>query len=446
MLMPMSRRTFVKHAALAGAAGPLFAATRSRAQSPSETLSIAFIGVGGIGGWHTSHAQAVGAHCPCYCDVDTSRMGNAASRWPKAKAYTDYREMFDRHHREIDAVMIGIPDHSHYPATMMALQLGKHVYTQKPLVHTVWEARQLARAAKKYRLATQMGNQGHAGEGIRVIYECIRSGMLGDVTEVHTWTNRPIWPQGIDRPDGADPVPESLDWDAWIGPAPMRPYKKNVYHAFKWRGWLDFGTGALGDMACHTMDSMFLALQPGHPTAVEPVAATRLNDETYPNAAVVKWEFPAGERSPAFDAYWYDGNLRPPRPKLLPHDEPMPNTGNLFIGTKATLIVSGDYGNRPRAWRNDGREIVEAAPKLLERSPGHMEEWAMACRGEKPWNWPGSNFTYAAPMTETILLGNVALRAGRRLEWDGKNLRVTNVPEANEWISKEYREGWNFTA
>jgi predicted dehydrogenase len=371
-------------------------------------------------------------------------MGNAASRWPDAKAYTDYREMFDRHHREIDAVMVGIPDHSHFPATMIAMQLGKHVYTQKPLTHTVWEARQLAHAAKKYRLATQMGNQGHADEGIRVIYECIRGGMLGDVTEVHTWTNRPIWPQGIDRPDGADPVPESLYWEAWIGPAPMRPYKNDVYHAFKWRGWLDFGTGALGDMACHTMDSMFLALEPGYPTAVEPVAMTHLNGETFPTATVVKWEFPARHGRPALEAYWYDGNLRPPRPAVLGQDEPMPNTGNLFIGTKATLIVSGDYADKPRVLRNDGSELVEAAPKLLERSPGHMEEWVMACRGEKPWDWPGSNFTYAAPMTETILLGNVALRAGRRLEWDGENQRITNVPEANQWISKEYRDGWNF--
>jgi hypothetical protein len=225
----------------------------------------------------------------------------------------------------------------------------------------------------------------------------------------------------------------------------MRPFKGGVYHAFKWRGWLDFGTGALGDMACHTMDSMFLALRPGHPTAVEPIAMTHLNNETFPSATIVKWEFPAHRGRRAFDAYWYDGNLRPPKPDLLPHDEPMPNTGNLFIGTKAMMIVSGDYGDRPRVLFRDGTQADAAPPKLLERSPGHMQEWVLACRGEKPWDWPGSNFTYAAPMTEVILLGNVALRAGRRLEWDGDNLRFTNVPEANQWISKAYRDGWKFT-
>ncbi|MFG0251614.1 MAG: Gfo/Idh/MocA family protein [Phycisphaerales bacterium JB038] len=440
----VTRRTFVKTAAVAGLAVPYTAVNRVRAQSANETLNIAFVGVGGICGSHTRGAFDAGCACPCYCDVDTRRMGNAASRWPDAKGYTDYREMFDKHHQEIDAVMIGTPDHHHFPATMIAMQLGKHCYTQKPLTHTPWEARQLTLAARKYKLATQMGNQGHAGEGIRIIYEWIRSGALGEITEVHTWTDRPIWPQGIGRPDGEDEIPAELDWDKWIGPAPMRPFKNGVYHAFKWRGWVDFGTGALGDMACHTMDCMFLALEPGYPTAVQPVARMHLG-ETYPNATVVKWEFPKRGNRRAFDAYWYDGGLRPPKLPEMNFDEDMPGTGNLFVGTKASMIVSGSYGNQPRVLFRDGRTEVDTPPQLLERSPGHMAEWFMACREEKPWNYPGSNFTYAAPLTETVLLGNVALRVNQRIEWDGRKLEVTNLPEANRYVTKEYREGWRYT-
>ncbi len=436
----ISRRAFVKSAVLASAAAPLISPRLVRAQSANERLNIAFVGVGGIAGSHTGQAHDTGAGCPCYCDVDTNRMGNASKRWPDAKAYTDYREMFDRHHKEIDAVMVGTPDHHHYPATMIAMQLGKHVYTQKPLTHTVWEARQLLKAAKKYKLATQMGNQGHAGEGNRIIVEYVRSGMLGDIKEIHSWTDRPIWPQGMGRPEGEDAIPDHLNWDAWIGPAPVRPFKGGVYHWFKWRGWLDFGTGALGDMACHTTDSVFWSMAPGYPTAVEPIAVTALNKETWPNASVVKWEFPAKKDRPGFDHYWYDGGLKPKRPEELSEDVKLPGTGNIYIGTKAKLLISGSYGDRPLTIPED----LGLPPKLLERSPGHMQEWFMACRGEKPYDYPGSNFEYAAPLTETVLLGNVALKAGKRLEWDGDNLEVTNVPEANRWISKEYRKGWEY--
>lgn len=442
----ITRRSFVKTAALASAASPLILARRGGAAPAMERLNIAFVGVGGICGRHTNDANAAGAHCPCYCDADTNRMGNATKFWPDAKAYTDYREMFDKHHKEIDAVMVGTPDHHHYPATMIAMQLGKHVFTQKPLTHTVWEARQLLKAVKKYRLATQMGNQGHAGEGNRVIVEYIRSGMLGEISEIHCWTNRPVWPQGIGRPKEEDVIPEHINWDAWIGPAPMRPFKSGVYHAFNWRGWLDFGTGALGDMACHTMDAVFWSMQPGHPTAVEPIAMTNINGETYPNASVVKWEFPARGKRKAFNVYWYDGNLKPARPPELPGDEKLPNTGNLYVGSDAKLLVSGDYGDQPRLLPDDKAASLGTPPKLLERSPGHMQEWVMACKGEKPFDYPGSNFQYAAPFTETILLGNVALLANRRLEWNGDRMEITNVPEANRWINKEYREGWRFMA
>ncbi len=227
-------------------------------------------------------------------------------------------------------------------------------------------------------------------------------------------------------------------------PPPERPFKEGVYHAFNWRGWLDFGTGALGDMACHTMDSMFLALEPGYPTAVEPIAMTHLNSETYPSAEAVKWEFPRRGRRPAFVAYWYDGNLRPPKPEVMPFNDPMPNTGNLFIGSKGVMIVSGDYGNQPRVILSDG-STPEAPPKLLDRSPGHMQEWFMACRGEKPWNYPGSNFTYAVPFDPLVDAQGDVAEEDRLRQWGGDKLEVTNLPEANRYVTKEYREGWRYT-
>jgi hypothetical protein len=322
------------------------------------------------------------------------------------------------------------------------MRLGKHVYTQKPLTHTPWEARQLTLAAQQHKLATQMGNQGHAKEGWRLVYEWIKNGDLGDVTEVHTWTDRPIWPQGMDRPETEDPPPSSLNWDVWLGPAPVRPYKKDAYHRFAWRGWWDFGAGALGDMACHTMDGVFWALDPGHPASVEPVTSTSVNAESFPKASIVKWTFPArGTRKP-FDAYWYDGGLMPPFPPALEPGRRLPSTGNLFMGTKASMLVSGDYGESPRIFPEAKMKEIGKPPQLLERSPGHIEEWLMACVGEKPLDFPKSSFAYAGPFSEVVLLGNVALRVGRKLDWDGEKMQFTNLPDANQYITKEYRGGW----
>jgi predicted dehydrogenase len=464
-----SRRTFLKGALQASAT--LAAITnfgcaapgRRRAQAPetgpAETkpkpkrpatqtayskVRIAFIGTAGIGGYHLENAGELGVACPCYCDVDTRNFGTAAEMYPDARQYQDYRRMFDKEHKNIDGVMIGIPDHHHYPATMIAMQLGKHVYTQKPLTHTPWEARQLVEAAHRYKVATQMGNQGHAKEGWRLVYEWIHSGMLGQIKEVHTWTDRPIWPQGIERPEGEDPVPPALDWDVWLGPAPVRPFKKDVYHQFKWRGWFDFGCGALGDMACHTMDGLFWALDPGYPTAIEPCTMTALNSETFPKASMIKWEFPAKGERDAFAAYWYDGGLFPTMPPELEYGRKLVPTGNLFLGTKASLLVGGDYGESPRIIPEAKMQELGKPPQLLERSPGHILEWIMAVAGEKPIDYPKSNFDYSGPFSETVLLGNIALRVGRRLEWDGPNLQFTNVPEANQYVTKEYREGWRF--
>jgi len=352
--------------------------------------------------------------------------------------------MFDKEHKNFDAVMIGTPDHHHYPATMIAMQLGKHVYTQKPLTHTPWEARQLAAAAKKYKVATQMGNQGHAMEGWRLVYEWIHSGALGDIIETHTWTDRPVWPQGMARPEGTDPVPANLNWDAWLGPAPERPYKDKAYHPFVWRGWWDFGAGAPGDMACHTMDVIFWALVRGHPKDVAPIAVTAVNKGAFPTASMGRWEFPARGKRPPFVAHGYDGDLRPTTPTALELNRKLPDTGNLFVGTKATLLVQGDYGETPRVIPETKMREIGKPPRLLERSPGHVQEWLMAAAGEQPIDFPKSNFAYAGPMSETLLLGNIALRVGRRLEWNGEKLEFTNVPEANQYVTKEYRSGWKF--
>ncbi|MBK9119177.1 MAG: Gfo/Idh/MocA family oxidoreductase [Phycisphaerales bacterium] len=458
-----SRREFLKHGlavagmavvgGLAGCAspgkrepGPRWAsslpAARPLRAPRREQLRIAFIATGGIGGHHLETTKEAGILCPCYCDVDTQRMDMARELYPAAKAYQDYRRLFEEMGSEFDAVMIGTPDHHHYPATMLALQMGKHVYLQKPLTHTVWEARQLTEAAARYGLATQMGNQGHALEGWRLVYEYVHSGVLGDIVETHTWSDRPIWPQGMGRPEGESPVPAHVDWDLWLGPAPERPYVEKVYHPFTWRGWWDFGTGALGDMACHTMDGIFWALDPGYPTSVEPVASSAITEEAFPNAAVVRWDFPKRGKRKAFSAYWYDGGLRPTTPAVLEYGRRIPPTGSLFIGTDAALVVSGDYGSSSRIIPEARMKEVGKPPQLLERSPGHVEEWLLACSGLESIDFPKSRFAYSGPMCETVLLGNVALRVGRRLEWDGANLRITNVPEANAFLTKEYRAGW----
>lgn len=454
-----TRRTFLQQAAavsgMAVVAGVLPAgAARARAStlapprdittSKKDKLRLAYVGTGGMGGAHLNETKDLGIVCPCYCDVDTDRMEEAKKFFPEAKAYQDYREMYEKEANNFDAVMVGTPDHHHYPATILAMRLGKHVYTQKPLTHTPWEARQLALAADKYQLATQMGNQGHAGEGWRLVYEWIRGGALGDIIEAHSWTDRPIWPQGLERPEKTDPVPGSLNWDVWLGPAPERPFAEKAYHPFAWRGWWDFGAGALGDMACHTLDGIFWALDPGHASAIEPVTSSDITADAFPNASVVKWEFPASAMcSKGFAMYWYDGGLKPRMPANLEMGRRLNRAGNLIMGTKASIIIGGDYGESPRIFPEDKMKEIGKPKQLLERSPGHYAEWIMACKGEQPIDFPKSRFAYAAPMTETILLGNVALRLGRRLEWDGAKMQFTNVPEANQYVSKEYRKGWD---
>jgi len=410
-----------------------------------KDIRLAFIGTGGMGGAHVQEMVPFNVTVPCFCDVDIEHFARAFKHFPRARAYQDYRAMFDNESRNFDAVMIGTPDHHHYPATAIAMQLGKHVYTQKPLTHTVWEARQLKEmAARNPKLVTQMGNQGHALEGWRLCVEWYQSGALGDIIEVHSWTDRPIWPQGMDRPEGEDEVPAGLNWDVWIGPAKMRPYKNKVYAPFNWRGWWDFGAGALGDMACHTMDGLFWMLDPDPPTVVEPLTFTPVNNESFPKASAIRWNFPSKGGKPAFTAFWYDGGLMPTFPLELEFSRNLGRSGNLFVGTKASLLVQGDYGESPRIFPESKMKQIGKPPKLIERNPGgHYQEWLDAIAAGKPEACL-SKFAYAGPMSEAILLGNVALRVKRRCEWDGANLKVTNLPEANEYVSKEYREGWKY--
>jgi predicted dehydrogenase len=451
--MTITRRRFLQTSA-AAAAWSMSATSYARILGSNARLNVAFVGVGGIaGGQHIAPLAGFGVGCPCYCDVDKDRWGNAAGRWPDAVGYTDYRKMYDEHHKDIDAVMVGTPDHSHYPATIIAMMLGKHAYTQKPLTHTPWEARQLALAKERYKVATQMGNQGHASESVRKTVDYLRSGAIGDLKEAHIWTDRPWWRQGLPRPEGSQPIPETMDWDSWIGPAPARPYRHDpadrwggLYCPFNWRGWWDFGCGALGDMACHDLDPVYWAMEPGYPTTVELVGTEPFGDaEMYAKASTVRFEYPARGDRPAFSMYWYDGGRKPPRPDDLEPETELTNQGAVYIGTKGTMIALPVARAEPRLLPKERQEAYGTPEQQVERSTdGHHGEWYKACIGEMPYDHPKSNFSYAGPFTETVLLGCIAQRIGGRLEYDGAAQRITNNEAANALINKDYRRGWEF--
>ncbi|MGI9241920.1 MAG: Gfo/Idh/MocA family oxidoreductase [Verrucomicrobiales bacterium] len=492
MTTKTNRRTFIRTTAAAGA-GILGAPAILHSENKGDKLRVAFIGVGGINSRHINDTRSHGDICGAYCDVDSGRWDNVskaikklekdgqpelAKHWKAAKGFQDYREMFEKAGDQFDAVMIGTPDHTHFPATVMALNHGKHVFTQKPLTHTVWEARQLALATDKYKLATQMGNHGHANEGNRLIAAYVQGGHLGDIKEVHCFTNRPIWPQGFVCPEGQDEIPDSLDWQNWLGSAEDRPFLGNrvldpkwkkrggAYLPFNWRGWLDFGGGALADMACHTMDSIFMSLDPGYPTHVEALNVDTLTDSAFPKGSTLKWTFGAKGERPGFDVFWYDGTdneytdkegktRRHPRLEELAQGAKLTSSGNIYVGTKRTLLVSGDYGDSCRFIPDEdhkalARELKDKTgdhrPKrVYEKSIGHHTEFREAAIGNQKYDYPGSNFTYAGPFTETVQLGNVCLHLpGEKLAWDGPNLKFTNSEAANKLITKDYRKGWDF--
>ena len=432
------------------------------ATSPNEKLNLAGIGIGGQGA--SDLGQMESENIVALCDVDKNYAGHIFRKYPNAKQFTDYRKMLDEM-KEIDAIVVATPDHHHAFASMEGIKRGKHVYCEKPLTHSVWEARQLAKAARDAKVATQMGNQGQASQETRELCELVWSGILGKVHEAHIWTDRPsqglfneYWPQGVPRPKETPPVPSGLDWDLWIGPAPMRPYNP-IYLPFRWRGWWDFGTGALGDIGCHDMDPVFRALKLGAPISVQ-ASSTRVNQDSFPLGSMVTYQFPARSAAPQSNnchitgltglaagelemppckLVWYDGGLRPPRPGALPEGKRMGDNGRLLVGDKGFILGNSVY---PESLGSDASAVKRSIP----RSAGHYREWIAACKGGKP---AGSNFDFAGPLAESVLLGNVALRVQLREEltlykllWDPTNLKVSNLEDANKFVRREYRAGW----
>ncbi|MBN1359848.1 MAG: Gfo/Idh/MocA family oxidoreductase [Sedimentisphaerales bacterium] len=417
--------------------------------APSNKLNIAGVGVGGMG--QNNIANCADENIVALCDVDSKYAAPVFEKYPNARKWTDFRKMLDEQ-KDIDAVVIATPDHLHTVVAMAAMQRGKHVYVQKPLTRSVWEARMLTEAARKYKVQTQMGNQGHSSEEVRLICEWIQDSAIGDVREVHCWTNRPVWPQGIGRPEGTPPVPETLDWDLWVGPSPMRPYNP-AYLPFNWRAWIDFGAGALGDMGCHVMDAAFWALKLKYPTSVEASHSwevkqmwTRFdNKETYPSAEVVHYQFPAREGMPPVKLHWYDGGILPQRPDDLEPERKIPESGTIFVGDKGKLMC-GTYSENPRIFpESKMRAYLQNRPprtiRRVEGGPdGHEKDWINACKGGPA---ASSNFDYAGPFTETVVMGNLAvLNPDKLLEWDGENMRMTNDETANGFVKPQYREGW----
>ncbi|PAY19721.1 dehydrogenase [Rhodopirellula sp. SM50] len=462
-----NRRGFLGRTAAAGAVGvgywtgtsPVLKAQESALQG----LSAGCIGVGGKGGSDTSHIAENGVNIAALCDIDGDTVNKKAREFPNAEKFSDFREMLDKVGDKIDIVTVSTPDHTHAAAAVRAMRMKKHVYCQKPLTWSIGEARLMRETAEQMGVVTQMGNQGTSEDGLRTAVEVIQSGAIGDVSEVHVWSNRPVWPQGQGRPEGEDPIPENLNWDAWIGPAPMRPFKKGVYHSFNWRGWVDFGTGALGDMACHTTNMPVMALKLWDPVAVTAIKNPGIFEgETFPASSALMFEFPEREGLPACQFYWYDGGELPREDLIskLPkrfqeqiakqREGGRKTSGALVVGSKGMVFSANDYGAQfdilPQEDFKDYKNPEPWLPRIPFKAGNDQRqkwEFVSTIKGEYE---PGtmSNFGYAGRLTETILVGNLALRAGegKRIEWDAKNLKSTNVPEVNEFVARDYRSGW----
>ncbi len=463
-----TRRQFLYTSALVGAAAFTGCATAApRKLAANEKLNIGVVGAGGKGSSDTDHCAS--ENIVALCDVDKNTLEQAKKKYPNARVYQDWREMLKKE-TTLDAVIVSTPDHQHALIAATAIRMGKHVYCQKPLVQTISEARLLRKLAKEFGVVTQMGNQGSAEDGLRRAVEVVQAGLIGPVREVYVWSNRPVWPQGMPRPEGSDPVPATLDWDLWLGPAQFRPFKKDVYHTFKWRGWQDFGTGALGDMVCHTANMPFRALKLGYPTEVE-AWTSPINKESYPLKSKIRFQFPARENLVPVTFWWFDGgnpkpdnpyahdgNNKPPTTITADVEAMMgsvPGSGCILVGDKGKIFSPDDYGANFFVKLTDDKEFVpsknsaavKAIPQTIPRNAFQGDadkrqhlEWIAGCKGGP---MPYSNFDIAAYLTEIILLGCVAMQVGKKIEWDGPNMRATNAPEAAQYITRGNRKGWS---
>ena len=445
----ISRRQFVlgTGASLAGAS--IFPKSASARQSPNDRLNIAAIGLGLMGPGNLKGCQ--GENIVALCDVDRENAAQTIASYPGAAFYTDYREMLEKE-KGIDAVIVATPDHTHAAITLASLQLGKHVYCQKPLTHTVAEARMLTEAARQANVRTQMGNQGHSYESMRVLKEWLDDGAIGDVREVQAWTDRPVGGQIYSdfavraRPEETVAVPPALDWDLWLGPAPFRPYHP-AYHPITWRAWVDFGTGALGDMGCHILDPAFWALELGAPQTVEGTSThydPAVAAETYPRASIVRYTFPARGTRPPVNLTWYDGRLLPPMPPELEPGRTLPRSGALLMGDKGTILHGSHGADGVRLIPEARMQEYQRPPKTLRRvTEGHEGDWIRAIKAGPDGIPPCSPFEYGAALTEMVLLGVIAIRLkDQRLEWDSGQGRFTNNDAANGLLTKQYRPGW----
>ena len=399
--------------------------------APSEKLNVACIGVGGKG--YDDLMNASTENIVALCDVDEKRGGAGFEKFPKARRYSDFRKLLDKEEKNIDAVVVATPDHVHIPVSVMAMRMGKHVYCEKPLGQNIHEIRLATKVAKRYGVVTQMGNGAHTGYNYRSVARMIKDGVIGEVTEVHCWCDQ-SWPPG-DRPRHSPPVPKHLNWDLWLGPAPYRPYHP-TYHPLGWRNWWDFGNGRIGDMGCHMIDLPFTALDLKYPLTVEAESEKPAHEESAPKWLISKWTFGARGDLPPVHLTWYDGNAGKRPPLQKEHNMPDWPEATIFVGSKGMMIA--DYG-RFKLFPEEKFENFRR-PRIPHK-PEHMQDWIEACKTNDPLR-PGTNFGYSGPLTETVLLGTVAFRAGEKLEWDAKNLKVTNCPEANRFTRRSYRKGW----
>jgi predicted dehydrogenase len=445
MARKTTRRDFLARASAVSAAIWVSGRTASATKSPNEKLNIAAIGCGGKG--RTDIRGCLHENIVALCDCDDARAAEMYQRFPDVRKYKDYRRMLEER-KDIDAVLVSTPDHHHAPASVLAMTLGKHVYCQKPLTHSIYEARRMREVAREMKVVTQMGNQGHAFEGARRIVEVFRSGAIGEVREVHCWTDRPNgrwWKQPVARPSDRPPVPSGLDWDLWLGAAPKRPYHR-TYCPHDWRAWWDFGSGALGDMACHIVDSAYWALELGSPVSVE-ATAHGATTESAPAWQIIKFQFPQrtsqalGTTLPPVALTWYDGGKKPPAD--LAEGNPLPPGGTLWIGSKGTIYTIDDYSIVFRLLPEQKFKGYEGPKPYLPRNPrseyAPYMEWIAACKGGPTTL---SNFEYASRLTEAMLVGVLAVRLGKKIEWDAADQRATNAPEAEPLIRRKYRQGW----